>query len=399
MTHSDTYASKKTYRILQVFSTLGVGGAETWLMALLRYLDSIKDELPFRVQIDICLTSGNKGVFDEEAAALGAKLFYPRYSRNNLFRFIREFRTILKFGNYDAIHDHQDYTAGFHFLFGMGRLPPVRVAHIHNPVLHLANYYTSRTRKWTAKTGKHILAHLATHVIGTSRQVVSEYGFDDKYFDKVKRGVVHCGFNVSQFGGSHELAHEHICREFGWESCAKILIFVGRLNSGLNQKNPGFALEVAKVCIKKNSKIHFLMAGGGDDLKIEFEDKVKGWGLEKSIRLIGARSDIARLMSGSDLFLFPSVAEGLGMVAVEAQAAGLRVLASDAVPRECEVIPGMVVFKPLNAEAAAWGEEVLKLMEFPSPDVAVCNNAVRNSPFAIENSTAALLKIYTGLEQ
>ena len=121
--------------------------------------------------------------------------------------------------------------------------------------------------------------------------------------------------------------------------------------------------------------------------------------MHESIRLIGARSDIAQLMSDSDLFLFPSVAEGLGMVAVEAQAAGLRVLASDAVPRECEVIPGMVVFKPLNAGTAAWGEEVLKLMEFPSPDVAVCNNAVRNSPFAIENSTAALLKIYSGLEQ
>ena len=60
-------AKKSEYRVLQVFSTLGVGGAETWLMALLRYFNRIKDELPYRIQFDICLTSGNKGVFDDEA--------------------------------------------------------------------------------------------------------------------------------------------------------------------------------------------------------------------------------------------------------------------------------------------------------------------------------------------
>src|SRR3989338_1569315 len=271
-------AKKSEYRVLQVFSTLGVGGAETWLMALLRYFNRIKDELPYRIQFDICLTSGNKGVFDDEAVALGARLFYPRYSRNNLLRFVREFRTILAEGQYDAIHDHQDYTSGFHFLFGIGHLPSVRVAHIHNPVLHLKNYNTSRTRKFTAEAGKYLLAHLATHVIGTSRQVVSEYGFDEKRFDKVKRGVVHCGFDVARFSGAHELTHDEICREFGWEKTARILLFVGRLNSGLNQKNPGFALEVAKICIDEDPNIHFLGGGGGGGLIIEFEVMVKEWG-------------------------------------------------------------------------------------------------------------------------
>ena len=151
--------------------------------------------------------------------------------------------------------------------------------------------------------------------------------------------------------------------------------------------------------IGRSPKHSFFDGWGGGGLIIEFEAKVKAWGMQKSILLIGARSDIPHLMSGANFFLFPSIAEGLGMVAVEAQAAGLRVLASDTVPRECEAIPGMVTFQPLNAGAAAWAKEVLVLMKLPIPDLATCNQAVKNSPFSIENSAAALLKIYTGQDQ
>jgi glycosyltransferase involved in cell wall biosynthesis len=395
----DTYTPKTEYRILQVFSTLGVGGAETWLISLLKYFDQIKDELPYRIRFDICLTSGNKGAFDDEAASLGARLFYPRYGRKNLPAFIREFRTLLKSGSYDAIHDHQDYTAGLHFLIGIGHLPPVRIAHVHNPVANLAFFFRSKTRIATLMIGKILLAKLSTHIIGTSRQVLSEYGFDVDRFEKVKRGAVHCGFDVANFQGRYARSRHEICMEFGWEKTAKILLFVGRLNSELNQKNPGFALEVAKACIAKDPNIHFLMAGGGEDIKTALEGKVREWGLQESIRLIGTRSDIPQLMSGSDLFLFPSVAEGLGMVAVEAQAAGLRVLASDAVPRECEVIFGMVEFKSLGDSPSVWAEEALRLMGLPHPDLTACNLAVRESSFAIENSAANLVNIYTGKDQ
>ena len=384
------------YRILQVFSILGMGGAETWLMALLRYLDRTKRDLPYRVQIDICLTGGGKGVFDDEAASLGAKLFYLNYRRSKLPNFIIEFRSILAKGRYHAIHDHQDYTAGLHFLFGIGYLPPVRIAHIHNPLIHLESYYTSYTRRITAQVGKRLLARTATHITGTSRQIISEYGFDESVFNRVNRRAIHCGFDVTKFLGDYDMVHNEICHEFRWEKTAKIILFVGRLNSNLNQKNPGFALEVAKACIGKDPEVRLLLVGDGMDVKVELENKVSLWGLQDSIRLLGPRSDVPRLMSGSNLFLFPSVGEGLGMVAVEAQATGLRVLASDAVPSECEAVSGMVVFKPLDAGPSAWADEALRLLGLTRPDLSACNAMVRRGPFSIENSAASLLNIYTG---
>ena len=118
--------------------------------------------------------------------------------------------------------------------------------------------------------------------------------------------------------------------------------------------------------------------------------------MEDKIRLTGIYPDVTRLMLGSDLFLFPSVAEGLGMVVVEAQAAGLPVLTSDGVPRESMVIPEMVEFKPLGDGVPSWADEALRLLGSERPDPSACNLAVRNSAFSIENSVRSLLRIYSG---
>ena len=112
------------------------------------------------------------------------------------------------------------------------------------------------------------------------------------------------------------------------------------------------------------------------------------------IRLSGIRFDVPRLMLAADLLLFPSVAEGLGMVAVEAQAAGLRVLASDTTPRECEVVAGMVTFASLALPATEWADRVLALIDAPPVDHAVALDALSDSGFSIGNSALALFDAY-----
>jgi len=395
--------AKRELRVLQVFAGLGMGGAETWLMSLLKYFHDHSADLPVSVKFDVLLTGGEKAIFDDEAIALGARLFYLRFGRRNLLSFVREFRKILAKGNYDAIHDHQDYIAGLHFLLGAGHLPPIRIAHVHNVFYHRSNSATGFIRRTTNSTGKWLISRLATHVMGTSRQIIAEYGFDESISSNLVLGAAHCGFDVTQYVGDYKAAHAELCSELGWEESAKVILFVGRLEGAevvyngrqMTHKNPTFALEIGKECIARDARVRLVMVGAGEEKRREFEEKVSAWGLSNQIRLLGVRSDVPRLMLGSDLLLFPSLAEGLGMVAVEAQAAGLRVLASDTTPRESVVIPELVDFSTLTANREQWAGEVLRLLNLESPDATRCNSKVKDSAFSIENSAARLVCMYS----
>jgi glycosyltransferase involved in cell wall biosynthesis len=400
----DVESGKRELRVLQVFSVLSVGGAETWLMALLKYFSESTGSLPVKVKFDILLTGGEPSVFDEEAKTLGARLFYVPFSRRRPIKFMREFRRILVTGNYDVIHDHQDYVAGLHFAMGLGHLPPIRIAHVHNPFYQRAEYARGPVRRVVRAAGRRTLGYLATHVVGTSSQIVSEYGFDGFKSRGITLGAAYCGFDVANYQGDRKQVHAELCREFGWQPSAKIILFVGRLDAGnvihlgrtMSHKNPAFALEVARECISSDPDERLLMAGAGDDKRKEFDSQIREWGLEEKIKLLGVRSDVSRLMLGSNLLLFPSLAEGLGMVVVEAQAAGLPVLASDTTPHECSVVPGLVKFLSLDLTARDWADEVARMINVGHAESSNCLEAIRRSPFSIQNSAANLLKIYDG---
>jgi glycosyltransferase involved in cell wall biosynthesis len=382
-------------KVLQIVDTLGMGGAETWLMELLRLWSQTNV-----CHLDFLATSGSHGIFDEEARRLGARLHYVRYGRTHLPRFASEFRGLLRKGKYDAIHDHQDYASGWHFLMGTGVLPPVRMTHVHNPSYQILNNYgVTLSRRLTAQVGKKLVGHYATHITGTSRQVISEYGFDDSGFSCIPKAAVHCGFDATRFLGDISVAKASIGREFGWLDDVKVILFVGRIDESANfdhprnHKNSAFAVSVGIESCQKHPHVRMLLAGALSPAVPSLEERIAGVGLRERIRFLGIREDVERLMLGSDVLLFPSRGEGLGMAAVEAQAAGLPVLASDAVPRECEVIPELVRFKGVDAGPEAWANELLQMADQPR-DIVAANQQVAESAFSIHQSAWALLQLY-----
>ena len=83
-------------KILLVISNFGVGGAEVWILALLRYFKEQSVQLGLEIQTDVFLTNGVRDQLDGEAEALGARLIYARYSRKTLVSFIRKWRRTLR---------------------------------------------------------------------------------------------------------------------------------------------------------------------------------------------------------------------------------------------------------------------------------------------------------------
>jgi glycosyltransferase involved in cell wall biosynthesis len=239
--------------------------------------------------------------------------------------------------------------------------------------------------------------------MGTSKRVVEEYELDRFQSRGITVGAAHCGFDVTEYSSNYTKIHAGLCREFGWEASSKILLFVGRLESddisylgqSTTNKNPAFALEIARKCMARDQSLRLLMVGAVDTKRIEFEAQIDKWQLGQRIRFTGVRHDVPRLMSGADLLLVPSLAEGLGMVVVEAQAAGLRVLASDNIPGEAVVNSELVTFAQVDAKAEVWANKALQLINLPRLETGKCNQLVKLSPFSIENSAKRLLKLYS----
>jgi glycosyltransferase EpsF len=383
-------------KVLQVVDSLGMGGAETWLIELLRLWSKNG-----RVQLDFLATSGERGLFDGEAERLGARIYYLRYSRRNPANFANEFTGILRNGHYEAVHDHQDYSSGWHFLFGRAGLPVIRVTHVHNPAYQILNNYgVTPMRRATARIGRRLVARYATHITGTSRQLITEYGFDAPAFDRISRAALHCGFDPARFHGDPASAKISVAREFSWPTDVILILFAGRMDQSpdfgdpQNHKNSGFAVAVGVECARRDPRVRLLFVGAPSPALPILQKRIAAAGFADRFRFTGIRRDIERLMLASNVLLFPSRAEGLGMIAVEAQAAGLPVLASSTVPRECVVVSNLVHFKEVAEGAGQWAAELLRLAGQPRA-LSEANRKVAASPFAIGNSADALLTLYT----
>lgn len=372
-----------------------MGGAETWLMALLRHWR--EHDIG---EMDFLLTGGVPDHFDAEAEQLGARLHYLPYGRAHLRRFVPRFRALLREGGYDAIHDHADYSAGWRLAMGAAVLPPVRVAHVHNPWLHIAaNYAVSPSRRLATVCGKAMVNALATHVCGTSAEILRQYGFEQGS-SRPRVETVHCGFSLERFGASRAVTRPSVLAEFGWPDETRLILFAGRLDRALeydhpqNHKNSWLALNIARDAALRDPAVRLIMAGDGPT-RLALEEQVRRWGLQSRLVIAGIRDDMPALMSAADAMLFPSAAEGLGMVAVEAQASGLPVLASTAVPDEAMVIPELYAAVPLSASVSQWTEAVLQLLHRPRIDAADCKRKIAMSDFSIANSSRKLERIYS----
>lgn len=382
--------------VLHVIHAWGIGGAETWLIELLRHW-----AVTGACRMDVLITSGQRAVLDDCAASCGARLHYIRYGRAVLPRFRRAFRSLLAEGRYDAIHDHADYASGWHFLLGAGVLPPIRVAHVHNSWLHIdANYAVSAPRRVATMMGKRLVQRFATDVCGTSAEILRTYGFHPRTANDPAISVAHCGIDLQRFNAPREADRQSVLREFGWDADAQIVLFAGRLDRALtfddpqNLKNSWLALNAVRAAAVEDPSVRLVMAGAGDARPL-LEAHVQSWGQAANFRLVGVRHDIPRLMRAADVLLFPSRQEGLGMVAVEAQAAGLPVLASTAVPAECIVIPELYDALDLDASMEAWAGALLRNMQKPRPPLDFCRRVMEASPFSIANSARRLEEIYT----
>ena len=184
------------------------------------------------------------------------------------------------------------------------------------------------------------IRRFATHGLAISKPSAANL-FGERWKSDAWVHIIPYGIDIAQF--QKHLLREEIRAELGIPPNSPVVGHVGRFYP---QKNHSFLIEIAQEVLSKRPDTNFLLIGDGP-LRPEMEARVRQMGLSKKIHFIGIRTDVPRLMLGAmDLFLFPSLYEGLGLCLLEAQAAGLHCLVSDTVPDEVEGCRNLRIFCP-----------------------------------------------------
>jgi glycosyltransferase involved in cell wall biosynthesis len=170
-------------------------------------------------------------------------------------------------------------------------------------------------------------------------------------------------------------------------------LLVGHVGRFSPQKNHSFLINVFEaVQVKIPAKLLLV----GDDhgkLADEIKEKVKSLGLEDRVIFAGLRDDVADLMQAMDVFVFPSLYEGLGIVAIEAQAAGLPCLISDHVPIECQKTE-LVEQVPLDCDVEIWADRAIAASKIERRNTY---DEIKNAGFDVEENVRWLEKYYQQL--
>jgi glycosyltransferase involved in cell wall biosynthesis len=202
--------------------------------------------------------------------------------------------------------------------------------------------------------------------------------------------VLHCGLDLGAFDGTGDV---HAVRaELAIPDDAPVVGHVGRFDG---QKNHAFLIDVAERVCKAMPDVRFLLVGDGP-LRAGIEADVARRGLSSNFIFAGNRRDVPRLMLGAmDSFVLPSRYEGLPLVLVEAQAAGLPCIASTAVTSEADLVPGLVQHLDLALPLERWADEVVKSVSSAPPvSRAAALDIVKQTDFSIDQCVSRLLEVY-----
>lgn len=370
--------------VLHVVGELSRGGSETWLMNVLRNIGQTE------LKMDFLTHQASPGIYDDEARSLGAKiLFCPGVE--NPARYAKSFRRLAdEHGPYDIVHSHVHHFSGY--VLWLARRAGIRgrVAHSHLDTRGVDARAGLLRRGYLALMTR-LIRENATARLACSRPAAAAlYGED---WAEVRNGrpaarVHYCSCDLEQFRRPTD--RQAARRELGVPDRAFVVGHVGRFDP---QKNHAFLLDVARALLDHEPRALFLLVGDGP-LRARMEERAARLGLGDRVRFLGSRGDVPRLMTAvMDAFVFPSLFEGLGMVLVEAQAAGLPCVLSDAVPREADVVPGLPRRLGLDESAEDWAEALLETRGRRLPP-AEATRVVSATPFDLTRGVEDLRRVY-----
>lgn len=360
----------KPIRIAQVIGKLKNGGVESVIYNYYKNIDHS------RFQFDFYIDGDSDFTFPQELLDMGARCFIiPPYQK--LFSYLAALIKFFKTNKYDIVHINMNTLSVFSLYAAWIAGVPVRINHNHSTA-------------GKGETKRNIIKYMLrpfSKIFATNFMACSEYAgrwlFGNRFFDKGNVTVLNNAIDFEHFKFNEDKRNT-LRNELGISDC----YVIGHIGRFMPQKNHTFLIDIFSEVHKKDSDTVLLLVGDGE-LKEEIECKVKKLRLSDNVLFIDAQSDISKYYQVMDVFCFPSLYEGLGMVAIEAQACSLPVVASTEVPKDIEITSN-VKFVPLDKSADFWAEKILENKAVNRTDAKIDLNC----PFDIKTECKKLEHYY-----
>ncbi|TYA72049.1 glycosyltransferase family 1 protein [Seonamhaeicola marinus] len=337
---------------------MNLGGAETMIMNYYRNIDRTK------LQFDFLLHREEKGHFDDEIIALGGKIYrMPAISPKNYFNYKKALNDFFdEHPEYKIVHSHLNALSSIILGIAKKKYVPVRIAHSHLAVEPFALKKIFKKNTDIKATIKDSIQSLikggvpksASHYFSCGIKA-GDWLFGKKNRDKVL--VINNAIDSSKFTFSSFLSKKKK-EELGITG-KKVIGHVGRFNE---QKNHFFLVNIFNEILKKDKNCILVLVGSGN-LQPSIEEEAKRLKIYESIKFLGLRTDIPEILQSFDLFLFPSLYEGLPVTLIEAQACGLRIVTTNTVTSEVD-ITNLITFKSLEDSYEDWAYTVLERINY-----------------------------------
>ena len=368
-------------RVLQIMGGLNRGGLETFVMNMYRTIDRTE------IQFDFLLTQMVGGDYEEEAKSLGAYIYCLPPRNKGLKAYRRALDAFFRrHHSYIAIHEHISSLTSIDPAYYAKRYGiPIRIFHSHSSSIQksLRLHWVHSILHYVNKPKVH---SWATHYLGCSDKALD---WMYKYTGvRSKAIMVNNGIDCEKYIYNAAIRKE-IRSELRIESDDFVIGHIGRF---IPLKNQSFLVDILEELQKILPKTKLMLVGDGETMD-DVKAKVTNKGLNGSVIFTGVRSDVARLMQTMDVFVMPSWFEGLPVSLVEAQAAGLPIVASNTISHDSD-LTGTILFKSIKEEAIDWAYSIVKWKE----KCGRPNNIeiVKKAGFDSKTAIKQLVKIYNG---
>lgn len=359
-------------RIAQIIGKWVGGGVEAVVMNYYRHIDRNKIQFDF-----ICDSDSTNIPYDEIKKLGGRVILVPPYQE--VFKYQKELIKIFKENKYTIVHSHINTLSVFPLRAAKCAGVPVRIAHSH-----------SATNKKEFK--KNLLKQALrpfSKVYATDYLCCSELAgrwlFGNKEYDKGNVYLLNNAIDLDKFKYDEKLRKEKR-KELKIKDSTLVIGHIGRF---VEQKNHEFIIDVFNEVHKKNSNSLLLLAGQGP-LMEEIKEKVNNLGLDNCVKFLGQRNDVNELYQAFDIFLLPSLYEGLGMVLIEGQVSGLPCIASKEVPSIVKINDNFR-YVGIDEDVSVWIEAIQELSNLERKD---CSKQVSSNGYDINKEVKKLEKKY-----